>query len=107
MVVKVSKSFYSEKAVLDAVYWLSKDYCIQVESDSENYTVNCSNSSDDLETKFLSSLNDFNLREKIAQKTGELKSLIIAKAYYPDLISFGDIGGFDDPIEMDKKDEAK
>ena len=107
MQLKISKSFYSEKAVLDTVYWFSKDYDIQVESDSENFNVFCSNPSEKLESIFLGSLNDFNLREAISQRTGDLKSLIIAKAYYPELISFSEVGDFDDPIEMDKKDEAK
>ena len=47
-------------------------------------------------------LNDFSLRDIIHEETKEIKNLVTAKAFYPDLIKFKPIGDFEDPVEIEK-----
>lgn len=109
MEIPISKEFYSDKALKDCIYWYSDKISVSVLDSGENYLLKISGETvvDGFENEFLQKLNDFNLRATISEKTSEIKNLIIAKAFYPDLVELEPVGEFRDPIEMDKEDEAK
>jgi His-Xaa-Ser system protein HxsD len=109
MEILISKEFYNEKALKDCVYWYSNELVINIVDKENNHlvVVSCEELNDGFKKEFLQKLNDFNLREAISQRTAEIKNLMIAKAFYPDLVELGPVGEFRDPIEMDKEDEAE
>jgi len=109
MEILISKEFYSEKALKDCIYWYSDQLVINIVDKGKNHLVVVSSEdlNDGFKKEFLQKLNDFNLRESISQRTSEIKNLIIAKAFYPDVVELGPVGEFRDPIEMDKEDEAE
>ena len=108
MELKISSTFYSKKALEDTVYWLSESYNLLVDFSSEGmYVVKCTNADDNFEAGFLKQLNDFNLRATIAEKSSDIKNLVIAKAFYPEMITVDPVGEFQDPVQMEKSDEAK
>jgi len=105
--LKFSSEAYAKKAILDCIYWLSDKYSIKLDVEESNFVITCSNSDENFEVVFLRQLNDFNLRYTIANKTSEIKNLVIAKAFYPDLIEIESIGDFDDPVLKEQKGETK
>jgi His-Xaa-Ser system protein HxsD len=109
MEILISKEYYSEKALKDCVYWYSNQLVINIVDEGNNHlvVVSCDELKEGFKQEFLQKLNDFNLREAISLRTSEIKNLIIAKAFYPDLVELGPVGEFRDPIEMDKEDEAE
>jgi len=107
MRIQLSEEFYSKKSIKDAIYWASNEASIRVEKDGDSFLLLSDNDEKDFEKSFLEKLNDFNLREEISSRTGELKSLIIAKAFYPDMINIEPVGSFVDPVQMDELDETK
>lgn len=109
MEILISKEFYHAKALKDCIYWYSDQLDINVVDKGSNHLVVVSGGelNEGFKKEFLQKLNDFNLREAISQRTSEIKNLMIAKAFYPDLVELGPVGEFRDPIEMDKEDEAE
>lgn len=109
MEILISKEFYSDKALKDCIYWYSNKLDINIVDKGSNHLVMVSGEelNDGFKREFLQRLNDFNLREAISQRTSELKNLIIAKAFYPDMLELGPVGEFRDPVEMDKEDDAE
>ena len=65
--------------------------------------INCDDNSRGFKKRFLMLVNDYSLRDLIHQETKEVKDLVTAKAFYPDLVKFKPIGEFDDPVDIDKK----
>ena len=105
MKLEIPKSTYSIKSVKDTIYWFSNDFEILLEDSESHYIINCNNPNDEFSKLFLQSLNDFSLRDIIYEETKEIKNLVAGKAFYPDLITFTPIGEFDDPVNMDIKNE--
>ena len=107
MFVKISKSTYPLKAVRDTIYWLSKDYALELDDVGEHYIIRVLSDEPCSEFKkvFLQSLNDYALRGMIKKETDEIRNLIAAKAFYPDMVNFEAVGDFDDPVDIDKKNE--
>ena len=52
----------------------------------------------------MKTLNDYSLRDLIQNETKEIKNLVTAKAFYPDLVNFKPIGEFDDPLNIELRD---
>ena len=102
MSIDVPKTSYSLKSVKDTIYWLSSEYTILLDSNDTHFIINCENYSEEFKKKFLIHLNDFSLRDIIHEETKEIKNLVTAKAFYPDLIKFKPIGEFEDPVEIEK-----
>ena len=71
------------------------------------FLVDCRTDDKELESQFLQKLNDYNLRESIAQRTSGIKDLVIAKAFYPDSLNIDPVGSFEDPVMMEKNNESK
>lgn len=84
------------------MYWFSSRYEIVVAESGESYIVSCSNPDENFKKEFIKSLNDFVLRHQIEVESKEVKTLVTAKAFYPDLVNFRDVGEFDDPINIVK-----
>ena len=105
MVVVLQKSIYSIEAIRNTVYWFSKNFEIIITEKLDIYELNCPEFTNKNKKDFIKSLNDFSLREQINKETKDIKSLVVSKAFYPDLIKFKDIGEFDDPINILKRNE--
>jgi His-Xaa-Ser system protein HxsD len=104
--IKLSKEVYSLKAIKDTIYWFSNKYLINIDSDEFYFFVNVSDVDLNFEKEFMKSLNDFSLRKMIHDETKDIKTLVVTKAFYPDLVNFKDLGEFDDPVNMELN-EAK
>lgn len=96
---------YSRKCIKDTIYWLSSDYQIILNKREDNFTVECLNSDNEFKSLFLQKLNDFSLRETITSQTQEIKSLVVAKAFYPEMVNFKNIGEFEDPVSIERRNE--
>ena len=103
ILIKVSKNTYSLKSIKNTIYWLSVNYELLLDLEDSSYLIKCYNPDKTFENKFYQKLNDFSMRDIIDEETTEIKKLIVAKAFYPDLIKFKKIGEFDDPVDIEKK----
>lgn len=101
--IKLPKKTYSLKSIRDTIYWLSKDYAIILDEEDHAHLIICENESESFRKTFLTKLNDFELRNEINEQTKEIKALVTAKAFYPDLVNFKDIGEFEDPVLIEKR----
>lgn len=105
--IRVCSKFYSQKAVQDCIYWFSDRVAVNARVADGEFLIECRTDERDFEARFLQKLNDFNLRESIAERTSEIKNLIIAKAFYPDSLNIAPVGKFEDPVMMEKNNESE
>ncbi|TDY12307.1 His-Xaa-Ser system protein HxsD [Meridianimaribacter flavus] len=103
MVIVLQKSVYKLEAIRNTIYWFSKDFEILLTEDENFFNISSDDFNETIKKDFIKSLNDFSLREQINIETKDIKNLVVSKAFYPDLIKFKDIGEFDDPINILKK----
>ncbi|SRX73363.1 His-Xaa-Ser system protein HxsD [Aequorivita antarctica] len=103
MVIRLKKSIYNIEAIRNTIYWFSKNFEILVSDDEDYFEVISENFNEIDRKEFIKSLNDFSLREQINMETKDIKNLVVSKAFYPDLLKFKDIGEFDDPINILKR----
>jgi len=103
MVVLLQKSVYKLEAIRNTIYWFSKNFEILLSEDGDFFEVTSDEFNDSDRKEFIKSLNDFSLREQINIETKDVKNLVVSKAFYPELIKFKDIGEFDDPINILKR----
>lgn len=104
--LKLSREVYSLKSIKDTIYWLSSRYTMILDQNDTHYLVNVETDKAEFSKLFSKTLNDYSLRDMIAQQTKDIKNLVVSKAFYPELVKFNTIGEFDDPVNMDKN-EAK
>lgn len=84
MTVKVDRNIYNDSVISKAVYWLSGDYKISRELlDASTETITAT-PSEDFEDKLMQSLNDFKLRQIVADETRDIKTILYAKAFAED-----------------------
>ena len=90
MTIKIDRRIYNDSVISKAIYWLSSDYII-IRSLLDDYTESLSISANDtnvadeiLETKLMQTLNDFKLRQIIADETRDIKTILYAKAFAED-----------------------
>tara|TARA_B100000780_G_C20962113_1_gene384051 strand:+ start:285 stop:605 length:321 start_codon:yes stop_codon:yes gene_type:complete len=103
MVIRLQKSIYNLEPIRNTIYWFSKSFEIILSEDGEFFEVSSSEFTGTAKKEFIKSLNDFSLRHQINVETKDVKNLVVSKAFYPDLIKFKDIGEFDDPINIVKR----
>lgn len=103
MVITLQKSIYKLEAIRNTIYWFSKNFEILLTEDGDFFNVTSDDFIETTKKEFIKSLNDFSLREQINIETKDVKNLVVSKAFYPDLIKFKDIGEFDDPINILKR----
>ena len=90
MTIKIDHRIYNESVISKAVYWLSGDLII-VRSllDDNNELLSITTNSDfideiSVEKKLMQTLNDFKLRQIIADETRDVKTILYAKAFAED-----------------------
>lgn len=90
MTIKIDRRIYNDSIISKAIYWLSSDYII-VRNLLDDYTESLSISANDtnvsdeiLETKLMQTLNDFKLRQIVADETRDIKTILYAKAFAED-----------------------
>lgn len=101
--IELPKKTYSVKSIRDTIYWMSKDYAMILDENTSHYLINCGEFTADFKKDFLMKVNDFQLRNEIEVQTKEIKSLIAAKAFYPEIVKFKDVGDFDDPVLIERR----
>lgn len=90
MTVKIDRRIYNDSVISKAIYWLSGDLII-VRSllDDNNELLSITANSDFIdeiavEKKLMQTLNDFKLRQIIADETRDIKTILYAKAFAED-----------------------
>ena len=87
----VDKRIYNDSVISKVVYWLSSDYKI-VRTTLDEFTEKIdfvpnnsdSDSINQFENRFFQSLNDFKLRQIVANETRDIKTILYAKAFAED-----------------------
>lgn len=84
----IDRKIYSDSVFSKAVYWLAGDYKIvrhQLDANTEEIEATPkSNSSNAFEERLFDALNDFKLRQIIADETRDIKTILYAKAFAED-----------------------
>lgn len=91
MKIKIDRRIYSDTVISKAVYWLSDDYII-VRNQLDDFTESISAISKDgkvwdeisWQSRLMGALNDFKLREIVADETRDIKTILYAKAFAED-----------------------
>lgn len=89
MTVTVDKRIYNDSVISKAVYWLSCDFsisrCLINESFEEIKATSVSNrNNNEFEARLTQALNDFKLRQIVADETRDIKTILYAKAFAED-----------------------
>lgn len=89
MTITVDKRIYSDSVISKAVYWLSGDFSIArrlIDDSLEEITATALSDAieTEFETRFMQSLNDFKLRQIVADETRDIKTILYAKAFAED-----------------------
>lgn len=90
MTIKIDRRIYNDSVISKAIYWLSGDYLIvRTLLDDNTETISIASKSeliseDELEIKLMQSLNDFKLRQIVADETRDIKTILYAKAFAED-----------------------
>ena len=104
MKLEIPKRSYSLKSIRDTIYWFSNDYTIILDQNDHNVIISRDKVDENFSRNFMKTLNDYSLRDLIQNETKEIKNLVTAKAFYPDLVNFKPIGEFDDPLNIELRD---
>lgn len=90
MTIEIDRRIYNDSVISKAIYWLSGDYLIvrsllndNTESISITYKTE-SISEQELKVILLQTLNDFKLRQIVADETRNIKTILYAKAFAED-----------------------
>lgn len=90
MTIKIDRRIYSDSVISKAIYWLSGDFIIVrslLDDDIEQLSITANSDSIDeitIENKLMQALNDFKLRQIIADETRDVKTILYAKAFAED-----------------------
>lgn len=90
MEVNVDRRIYNDSVISKVIYWLSGDYVISrslIDENTEKISIlikNLREEEENLNEKFHNLLNDFKLRDIIAQETRDIKTILYAKAFADD-----------------------
>ena len=87
MIIEVDKNIYSDIVISKVAYWLSSQYTVQrrvLNNLEEIEIIGSIENADILEREFFKMLNDYKLREIIANETREIKTILYAKAFAED-----------------------
>lgn len=90
MTIEIDRRIYNDSVISKAIYWLSGDYVIVrslLNDITESISITSktgSISEQDLEVKLLQTLNDFKLRQIVADETRDIKTILYAKAFAED-----------------------
>lgn len=90
MKVTLDRRIYSDSVISKAVYWFSGNYIIsrrmldEYTEELEIETSNNESSEKEVTTSFMQALNDYKLRQIIADETRDVKTILYAKAFAED-----------------------
>ena len=84
MTIRVDRNIYNDSVISKAVYWLSGDYIISRGLLDTNTEVVTATPDEGFEEKLMQSLNDFKLRQIVADETRDIKTILYAKAFAED-----------------------
>lgn len=90
MTIEIDRRIYNDSVISKAIYWLSGDYIIVrslLNDITESISITTKSGSineQELEVKLLQTLNDFKLRQIVADETRDIKTILYAKAFAED-----------------------
>ncbi len=90
MTLIIDKSVYNDSVISKVVYWMSGDYKIvrtsldEFSEQIELIATKAESSESLVEEKFFQLLNDFKLRQIVADETRDIKTILYAKAFAED-----------------------
>lgn len=89
MNIKVDRRIYNDNVISKVVYWLTGDYKIvrtSLDEFTEELTLVSANGIEtkDLENRVWAMLNDFKLRQIVADETRDIRTILYAKAFAED-----------------------
>lgn len=90
MTIEIDRRIYNDSVISKAIYWLSGDYVIVrslLNDITESISITAKSGSINerqLEVKLLQTLNDFKLRQIVADETRDIKTILYAKAFAED-----------------------
>lgn len=90
MTIKIDRRIYNDSVISKAIYWLSCDYTIVrqlLDDDTELLTVSTEGSTvsdESLKNALMQTLNDYKLRQIVADETRDIKTILYAKAFAED-----------------------
>lgn len=100
--VIVDSSIYSRESLLRACYWFTDRAYLLLTRHKTNFCVHFRSKSDEcveiISGEFVNALNESELRSVIASETGQLKQLIVAKAFSEANLLEDDLGDYRDPV---------
>lgn len=89
MKVEIDRNIYSDSVISKAIYWLSEDFVIERHLlDNGNETIIATpkgeTSVETFPSRLSTLLNDFKLRQIVAEETRDIKTILYAKAFAED-----------------------
>lgn len=90
MTIKIDRRIYNDSVISKAIYWMSGDYIIVrslLDDNTESLSISSNDTGvtdEDLKMKLMQVLNDFKLRQIVADETRDIKTILYAKAFAED-----------------------
>ena len=90
MTITIDRRIYNDSVISKAIYWLSGDYIIVrsiLDDIMESLSITATNANiakDSMKTKLMQTLNDFKLRQIVADETRDIRTILYAKAFAED-----------------------
>ena len=90
MTITIDRRIYNDSVISKAIYWLSGDYTIvrsilDENTESLSITPHTANIDENvMKTNLMQTLNDFKLRQIVADETRDFKTILYAKAFAED-----------------------
>lgn len=90
MTLTIDRRIYNDSIISKAIYWLAGDYIIVrslLDDNTELLSVTSKNANiaeETVKTQLMQILNDFKLRQIVADETRDIKTILYAKAFAED-----------------------
>ena len=90
MTISIDRRIYNDSVISKAIYWLSGDYIIVRDFLDDNIeslsikAIDANVAEETLKAKLMQTLNDFKLRQIVADETRDIKTILYAKAFAED-----------------------
>lgn len=90
MTISIDRRIYNDSVISKAIYWLSGDYIIVrdfLDDNTESLSIEAVGANvgeETLKAKLMQTLNDFKLRQIVADDTRDIKTILYAKAFAED-----------------------
>lgn len=90
MTISIDRRIYNDSVISKAIYWLSSDYIIVrdfLDDSTESLSIKAIDANvaeETLKVKLMQTLNDFKLRQIVADETRDIKTILYAKAFAED-----------------------